>query len=104
MKGFGPKFVDNAEPAREPRDRARQPGVSPVGSLVPVNARPQRSARGGYAMAAVVVAALAAAGFVLGRLRASSVLEPSSARQHVPEQAASSNPVARLDTAQGEVE
>jgi hypothetical protein len=111
MTEFGPKFVDNGERSREPRDRARLPGLPPgVGSSAPANAkslRPasgrQRFARGGYAIAVCVVAALASAAFVLGRLRASSVLEPSSARQHVLEQAASLEPVERPDKAEVEV-
>jgi hypothetical protein len=101
MNEFGSKFVDKGEATREPGDGARLSGVSPVvGSLLPVNAktrRPavgrQKSTRGGYALAVLVVAALAAAAFVLGRLRASSVLQPASARQHVPEQAVSQSPV-----------
>jgi hypothetical protein len=101
MNEFGSKFVDKGEPSREPGEGARLSGVSPVvGSLLPVNAKSRRPAvgrqkptRGGYALAVLVVAALAAAGFVLGRLRASSLLQTSSARQQVPEQAASGSPV-----------
>jgi hypothetical protein len=101
MNEFGSKFVDKGEPSREPGEGARLSGVSPVvGSLLPVNAksrRPtvgrQKSTRGGYALAVLVVAALAAAAFVLGRMRASSVLQTSSARQHVPEPAVSESPV-----------
>lgn len=101
MNEFGSKFVDKGEPTREPGDGARSSGVSPVvGSLLPVNAktrRPavgrQKSMRGGYALAVLVVAVLAAAAFVLGRLRATSVLQPSSARQHVPEPRVSESPV-----------
>jgi hypothetical protein len=97
MNEFGSKFVDKGEPSREPGEGARLSGISPaVGSLQPVNSksrRPavgrQKSTRGGYALAVLVVAALAAAAFVLGRLRASSLLQTSSARQQVPEQAAS---------------
>jgi hypothetical protein len=96
MNEFGSKFVDKGEPSREPGEGARLSGVSPVvGSLLPVNAksrRPtvgrQKSTRGGYALAV-----LAAAAFVLGRMRASSVLQTSSARQHVPEPAVSESPV-----------
>lgn len=109
MTEFGPKFVDTGERSREPRERARLPGLSPgVGSSAPANARslqpavaPQRSARGGYVLALLVVAALAGVAFVLGRLRASSVLEPSSAQQ-VPEPAVSATPLARLDPAKAE--
>jgi hypothetical protein len=101
MNEFGSKFVDKGEHSREPGEGARQSGVSPiVGSLLPLDAksrRPavgrQKSTRGGYALAVLVVAALAAAAFVLGRQRASSVLQSASARQHVPEPAASSSPV-----------
>lgn len=112
MNEFGSKFVDKGEHSREPGEGARQSGVSPiVGSLLPVNAtsrRPaaarQKSTRGGYALAVLVVAALAAAAFVLGRQRASSVLQPASARQHVPEPAVSSTPVALPEPVKAEAE
>jgi hypothetical protein len=110
MNESGSRFVDKGEPPREPRDRVRDPGRSAaLGSAVAVDAkslRPsverQRSARVDYAVAALVIAALACAAFVLGRQRASSLLEPSSARQHVPEQAASSDPVRRPEPAKAE--
>jgi hypothetical protein len=112
MKEWGPKFVDNGERSREPRDRARQSGALPgVGSSAPVDARSlrpsvarQRLVRGGYGLAVLVVAALAGAAFVLGRLRASSVLEPSSALQQVTEPAASSTPVTRFEPEKAEAE
>jgi hypothetical protein len=112
MKEWGPKFVGDGERSREPRDRARPSGALPgVGSSAPVHARSlrpslarQRLARGGYGLAVLVVAALAGAAFVLGRLRASSVHEPSSALQHVPEPAASSRPAKRPDPAKVEAE
>jgi hypothetical protein len=112
MNEFGSKFVDKGEHSREPGEAARQSGVSPiVGSLLPVNATARRpvaarkkSTRGGYALAVLVVAALAAAAFVLGRQRASSVLQPASARQHVPEPAASSTPVALPEPVKAEAE
>jgi hypothetical protein len=109
MKEWGPKFVGDGERSREPRDRARQAGVLPGVGSVPVNAkslRPsvarQRFVRGGYGLAFLLVAALAGAAFVLGRLRASSVLEPSSALPQVPEPAVSSTPVARPEPEKAE--
>lgn len=104
------RFVENGEHSRELRDGARESGGwRAVGRSAPVGVPSQRaglgrprSARGGLILAVLVVAALAAAAFVLGRLRASSVLEPASARQHVPERAASSNALARAAPAQVE--
>jgi len=112
MSEFTSKFVEEGSPTRACDDEARQPVESPaIGSTEAVSTRSrpafsggQRSARSDYAMAVIAVATLAVAGFVLGRLGASGLPGPSSARQDGEQRAASPSAVTSAASAKLEAE
>jgi hypothetical protein len=117
MSEFTSKFVDEGAPARTADDEARQPVESPASgstaaaSTAAASTRSppaflgwQRSVRSEYAKAVIAIAALAVAAFVLGRLGASRLPAPSSARPSVPLQPASGAAVTHPGLAKLEAE